>query len=193
MMTPACDAVLLILAGGAQVLARGRSVVDNAIVDLFGVLEPDDERKLANPLRAELSAYRQAADGVMAVAPITHRRSRGLLHALRMAHIAGARPHSMTCSCVAATCSGVRLAERRSSCSQMARIRVVMWPCRMSSVDFKQATSRFPVIGVNASARRAQHRSREHTHRARTAERTRGLRLHAPRNRRYPCCASSGP
>ena len=66
------DAVLLMLAGdtrGAQVLARERSVVDNAIVDLFGVLGPDDERELANPLKAELTAYRQASDGVIAVAP----------------------------------------------------------------------------------------------------------------------------
>lgn len=65
------DAVLLILAGndrGAQVLARERSVVDKSVADLFEVLEPDDERTLASPLKAELSAYRQAADGVVSVA-----------------------------------------------------------------------------------------------------------------------------
>src|SRR5512145_438366 len=55
------DAVLLILAGddrGTEVLARERTVVDRAMSDLFEVLGPDDERELANPLRAALSAYR---------------------------------------------------------------------------------------------------------------------------------------
>jgi NtrC-family two-component system sensor histidine kinase KinB len=63
------DAVLLFLAGdrrGAQVLASERAVVDNAVVDLFSVLGPDDERELATPLKAELRTYRQAADGVIA-------------------------------------------------------------------------------------------------------------------------------
>ena len=62
------DAVLLILAGdklGAQVLARERTVVDGAVVDLFGVLGPDDERELASPLKTELRTYRQAADEVI--------------------------------------------------------------------------------------------------------------------------------
>ena len=65
------DAVLLILAGddrGARVLARDRAVVDKAVADLFGVLEPDDERELASPLKAELNAYRHAADGVISLA-----------------------------------------------------------------------------------------------------------------------------
>ena len=65
------DAVLLILAGddrGARVLARDRAVVDKAVADLFGVLEPADERELASPLKAELNAYRHAADGVIALA-----------------------------------------------------------------------------------------------------------------------------
>jgi signal transduction histidine kinase/HAMP domain-containing protein len=65
------DAVLLILAGddrGTQVLARERTVVDRAVADLFQVLGPDDERELANPLRAELQAYRQASDAVVSVA-----------------------------------------------------------------------------------------------------------------------------
>jgi len=65
------DAVLLVLAGddrGAQVLARERAVVDGAVSDLFNVLGPDDEQELANPLRAELQAYRQASDAVIAVA-----------------------------------------------------------------------------------------------------------------------------
>jgi NtrC-family two-component system sensor histidine kinase KinB len=65
------DAVLLILSGdssGAEVLARERRVVDTAVTDLFGVLGPNDERELANPLRAELSAYRHAEDGVISVA-----------------------------------------------------------------------------------------------------------------------------
>jgi NtrC-family two-component system sensor histidine kinase KinB len=66
------DAVLLILAGddrGGQVLAHERGVVDRAVSDLFDVLGPDDERKLANPLRAELQEYRRASDAVIAVAP----------------------------------------------------------------------------------------------------------------------------
>ena len=61
----------LILAGddrGARVLARDRAVVDKAVADLFGVLEPADERELASPLKAELNAYRHAADGVIALA-----------------------------------------------------------------------------------------------------------------------------
>jgi hypothetical protein len=65
------DAVLLILAGddrGSQVLARERTVVDSAVADLFNVLEPDDERELATPLKSELSAYREAADGVISLA-----------------------------------------------------------------------------------------------------------------------------
>jgi NtrC-family two-component system sensor histidine kinase KinB len=65
------DAVLLILAGdrrGTEVLARERTVVDRAMSDLFEVLGPDDERELANPLRAALSAYRDASDAVGAVA-----------------------------------------------------------------------------------------------------------------------------
>src|SRR5688572_22534922 len=65
------DAVLLILAGddrGAQVLTDERSVVDRAVTELFHVLGPDDERELATPLRAELHAYRQAADGVVSLA-----------------------------------------------------------------------------------------------------------------------------
>ena len=49
-------------------LARERAVVDKAVADLFDVLGPDDERELANPLRAELRAYRQASDGVISVA-----------------------------------------------------------------------------------------------------------------------------
>jgi NtrC-family two-component system sensor histidine kinase KinB len=64
------DAVLLILASdarGTQVLAAERDVVDKALVDLFGVLGPDDERELATPLQAELRAYREAADGVISV------------------------------------------------------------------------------------------------------------------------------
>ena len=66
------DAVLLILAGddrGSRVLASERAVVDKAVADLFGVLGPEDERELATPLQAELSAYRQASDGVISVAP----------------------------------------------------------------------------------------------------------------------------
>ena len=62
------DAVLLILAGderGAQVLARGRAIVNQAVSDLFGVLGPDDERRLVNPLQEELRAYRQASDAVI--------------------------------------------------------------------------------------------------------------------------------
>ena len=68
------DAVLLILAGderGAQVLARGRAIVDQAVSDLFGVLGPDDERRLVNPLQEELRAYRQASDAVISVRPGT--------------------------------------------------------------------------------------------------------------------------
>jgi len=64
------DAVLLILAGdqrGRQVLARERAVVDEALADLFSVLSPEDERKLAHPLQLELATYRQAADGVISV------------------------------------------------------------------------------------------------------------------------------
>src|SRR4030095_17032280 len=60
------DAVLLILSGdssGAEVLARERRVVDTAVTDLFGVLGPNDERELAHPLRAELSAHRHAEGG----------------------------------------------------------------------------------------------------------------------------------
>ena len=66
------DAVLLILAGdqrGSQVLANERGVVDNALADLFDVLNPDDERDLAQPLEAELRSYRAAADTVISVAP----------------------------------------------------------------------------------------------------------------------------
>jgi NtrC-family two-component system sensor histidine kinase KinB len=66
------DAVLLILAGderGMQALRREREVVDRAVDDLFGVLGPSDERNLATPLRAELRAYRQAADEVVSMAP----------------------------------------------------------------------------------------------------------------------------
>ena len=66
------DAVLLILAGdtrGKQVLANERAVVDRAVADLFEVLNPQDERELAEPLEAELRAYREAADAVIAVAP----------------------------------------------------------------------------------------------------------------------------
>ena len=66
------DAVLLVLAGdarGTQVLSRERGVVDRAVADLFDVLGPNDERELATPLREELRAYRQAADGVVSVAP----------------------------------------------------------------------------------------------------------------------------
>ena len=65
------DAVLLILAGddrGAQVLAREQSIVDKAVTDLFNVLGPDDEQELATPLQTELRAYREAADGVIALA-----------------------------------------------------------------------------------------------------------------------------
>ena len=61
-----------ILAGdarGTQVLSRERGVVDRAVADLFDVLGPNDERELATPLREELRAYRQAADGVVSVAP----------------------------------------------------------------------------------------------------------------------------
>jgi signal transduction histidine kinase/HAMP domain-containing protein len=66
------DAVLLIVAGderGTQALIRERAVVDRAVDDLFGVLGPNDERNLATPLRAELRAYRQAADDVVSMAP----------------------------------------------------------------------------------------------------------------------------
>ena len=65
------DAVLLILSGdteGALVLARERTVVDRSMSDLFEVLGPEDERELANPLRAALGAYRHAADTVRSVA-----------------------------------------------------------------------------------------------------------------------------
>lgn len=65
------DAVLLILAGdarGTQVLAGERAIVDKGLADLFDVLGPDDERDLAHPLRLELSAYRQASDGIVSVA-----------------------------------------------------------------------------------------------------------------------------
>ena len=65
------DAVLLILAGdarGTQALARERAVVDRAVDDLFGVLEPNDERELATPLRLELRAYRRASDDVVSMA-----------------------------------------------------------------------------------------------------------------------------
>ena len=64
------DAVLLILAGdqrGTQVLARERGVVDGALADLFSVLGPEDDRKLADPLQAGVGDYRQAADGVISV------------------------------------------------------------------------------------------------------------------------------
>ena len=64
------DAILLILARddrGIEVLTRERAVVDSAVEDLFNVLGPDDERELANPLNAELRAYRRAADAVIAV------------------------------------------------------------------------------------------------------------------------------
>ena len=50
-------------------LANERAVVDKAVADLFGVLGPEDEHELAIPLQAELSAYRQASDGVISVAP----------------------------------------------------------------------------------------------------------------------------
>lgn len=66
------DAVLLILAGddrGTQALSGEREVVNRAVDDLFGVLGPNDERDLATPLRAELRAYRQAADDVVSMAP----------------------------------------------------------------------------------------------------------------------------
>jgi NtrC-family two-component system sensor histidine kinase KinB len=66
------DAVLLILAGdsrGGQVLTRERAVVDRAMADLFAVLNPTDERELANPLLKELTVYRRASDGVIAVEP----------------------------------------------------------------------------------------------------------------------------
>ena len=101
------DAVLLILAGddrGTQVLATERAVVDRAVTDLFGLLGADDERDLATPLFAELRAYRQAADGVIAVAsereglvqyhqranPVL-RRAVGLTTAIRDRHFALAR------------------------------------------------------------------------------------------------------
>jgi two-component system, NtrC family, sensor histidine kinase KinB len=62
------DAVLLILAGdsrGAEVLAGERTVVDGAVIDLFGVLGPDDERELATPLTTELRTYRHASDAII--------------------------------------------------------------------------------------------------------------------------------
>ena len=65
------DAVLLILAAddrGKQVLTRERGIVDGAIADLFEVLEPEDERDLAQPLDADLKEYRRAADAVISVA-----------------------------------------------------------------------------------------------------------------------------
>jgi NtrC-family two-component system sensor histidine kinase KinB len=65
------DAVLLILADddrGVQVLASERAVVDRSLADLFEVLAPAEERALATPLQTALSAYRQAADRVMAAA-----------------------------------------------------------------------------------------------------------------------------
>jgi two-component system, NtrC family, sensor histidine kinase KinB len=65
------DAVLLVLAGdqrGTSVLARERTVVDNALTDLFDVLGPADEQELARPLESELQAYRRAADALAAVA-----------------------------------------------------------------------------------------------------------------------------
>jgi NtrC-family two-component system sensor histidine kinase KinB len=63
------DAVLLTLAGdhrGTQVLATERAVVDKGVADLFDVLAPAEERTLATPLQTALSAYRQAANVVMA-------------------------------------------------------------------------------------------------------------------------------
>jgi NtrC-family two-component system sensor histidine kinase KinB len=66
------DAVLLVLAGderGTQALTRERAVVDRAVEDLFGVLGPNDERDLANPLRMELHTYRGASDDVISIAP----------------------------------------------------------------------------------------------------------------------------
>jgi two-component system, NtrC family, sensor histidine kinase KinB len=66
------DGVLLVLAGdqrGASVLAHERRIVDGAVASLFDVLGPADERDLAQPLEAELRAYRSAADDVITVAP----------------------------------------------------------------------------------------------------------------------------
>jgi two-component system, NtrC family, sensor histidine kinase KinB len=65
------DAVLLALSGDAQArseLVRERSVVDQAMAELFDVLEPPEERELAAPLQEELRAYRRASDGVIAIA-----------------------------------------------------------------------------------------------------------------------------
>lgn len=65
------DAVLLILAGdprGKQVLTNERSTVDRALGDLFGVLGPDDEHELAEPLEKELRSYREASDIVISAA-----------------------------------------------------------------------------------------------------------------------------
>ena len=70
------DAVLLILSGdarGAQVLSTERGTVNQAVADLLDVLGADDERELATPLRAELQAYRRAADGV--ISPETKREA----------------------------------------------------------------------------------------------------------------------
>jgi NtrC-family two-component system sensor histidine kinase KinB len=64
------DAVLLILAGdrrGRQVLANERTVVDNVLADMIGVLGPEDDRELASPVQAELLAYRQAADAIVSI------------------------------------------------------------------------------------------------------------------------------
>jgi signal transduction histidine kinase len=66
------DAVLLALAGdarGTQVLADERLTVDNALRDLFGVLDVEDQRELAQPLGEELRSYREAADVVISIAP----------------------------------------------------------------------------------------------------------------------------
>ena len=66
------DGVLLVLAGdqrGTSVLDHERQVVDRAVADLFEVLGPADERDLAQPLEAELQAYRRAANDVITVAP----------------------------------------------------------------------------------------------------------------------------
>jgi two-component system, NtrC family, sensor histidine kinase KinB len=65
------DAVLLVLAGdsrGSEVLRRERNVVDLALRDLFKILAADQSTR-ADPLQAELQAYRRAADAVIAVGP----------------------------------------------------------------------------------------------------------------------------
>ena len=50
---------------GSEVLRRERNVVDLALRDLFEILAADQSTR-ADPLEAELQAYRRAADAVIA-------------------------------------------------------------------------------------------------------------------------------